>query len=515
MSTPSPPEAFIRPVEEFAEIVLDRCRDRHGSRETPMLADGIELDSGDPLRWEGVPTSNLACQQNFLRALVGLTQLTGKAEWAQKAARWIRHALRELPDPPSGLLYWGGHSTWNLEADEPLAGNHELKSVYPHYSFLYEVAPETTARFVDAFWHKHVLDWETLLFNRHGEYDSWDRRKAWHGKFKGGPLPIIENHALSFINTGSDLIYAAAELHRLTGRKEPLSWGLNLLSRYDQIRHPETGLGGYQFNHREPCRVRESFKGDRGRREEVNETTVITSGVIWVRYGRAAITFMNIAEALDEERGRPFLDFVARDLEALAKHSYDETDHVFSCLLNNGEKLSPADTMEGVGYCGPAKLRPVPANGLMFLSYARAFRLTRQELFRSMAEKLATGMGWGGLDETVHFDEPLDPWRGSGLNEACKLVGLLDLYAATKDETLMASARSLGERLLADCVQDGLFIEPEGRRATRIDSTVPLALLHLAAARGESPNKLPAFYASNTYWNPKIVRAKRLREERR
>ena len=75
---------------------------------------------------------------------------------------------------------------------------------------------------------------------------------------------------LSFINTGSDLVYAAAELFRLHGEERALGWAGNLVSRYVQIRHPRTGLGAYQFNHREPCRVRESFKpplGDRTRRQ--------------------------------------------------------------------------------------------------------------------------------------------------------------------------------------------------------------------------------------------------------
>lgn len=504
--------AFIRPVEEFAELVLDRCQDRFGAKETPMLADGIDLDSGEPIRWEGLPTSNLACQQNFLRVLEGLTQLTGNTEWREKAERWIDHALNELTDPASDLFYWGGHSTWNLDSDKPLDGNHELKCVYPHYSFLHQVAPKKTARFIDAFWHQHVWDWETLLFNRHGDYSDWERQDAWRGAFKGGQLPIIDRAALSFINTGSDLIHAAAELHRLGGQDEPLLWAQHLLSRYNQIRHPETRLGGYQFNHSELCRVRESFKGEMGKREDVNETTVIHSQVIQVRYGRAAITFMNIAEALGKEKGEPFLDFVTNDLEALAKHSYDETNHLFSSVLNNGEKLSPEDTMEGVGYCKPEKLQPVNANGLMFLSYARAFRLTGNEIFRLMVEKLAEGMGLGDLAGPIHFDEARCPWRRSALDDACALMGLLEFYAATEDEALMASAESLGQRVLSDYVEDRFFIEPEQKRFTRIDSALPLALLHLAAAQEGKRNDVPAFYASNVYWDPKVVRLKRQKD---
>ena len=502
---------FVRPVEEFVGQAFARCGDVYGEKQTPLLADGIRLDSGEPIRWEGSPLSNLACQQNFLRALDGLAALTGKREWRDKAEGWIACALRALRDPDSDLLYWGGHSNWDLAADGPLKGNHEMKCVYPHYALLHQVNPEATSGFVAAFWQKHLCDRETLLFNRHGEYRAWDRKEAWSGTFKGGPLPIVDNQTLSFINTGSDLIFAAAELHRLEGRDEPLAWALNLLSRYDQIRHPETGLGGYQFNHQEPCRVRESFKGELGQRKEVNETTVITAGTIRVRYGLAAIAFMNAAEALGAKVGRPFLEFVARDLETLAEYSYDETSRAFCSVLNNGEKLSPGDAMDGVGYCSPKGLRPVPANGLMFLAYARAFRLTEEEKFRAMACELAEGMGWGDLSQPVGFDEARDPWQRAGQEDACGLMGLLDLYAASGAEALMASAIALGRRVLSDCVVDAFFVEPEQEGFTRLDSPLPLALLHLAAACEGEQEDLPAFYANNVYWDPKIVRRYRQR----
>ena len=40
----------------------------------------------------------------------------------------------------------------------------------------------------------------------------------------------------------------------------------------------------------------------------------------------------------------------------------------------------------------------------------------------------------------------------------------------------------------------------------------PLALLHLAAAQEGKRNDVPAFYASNVYWDPKVVRLKRQKD---
>ena len=198
----------------------------------------------------------------------------------------------------------------------------------------------------------------------------------WEHEYKGSPLPIIDNSMLSFINTGSDLIYAGAILFKLSGDDKPLLWAKRLLKRYDEIRNETTGLGGYQFNHREPCRVRISFKKPLSEREDINETTVITSGVLQTRYGRAALTWMNLFEELGASDGQDFLDMVVNDLTALGKHSYDEDDHSFIPLVVDGMKLSPEDCIEGVGYTSPRSLERVPANGVMFFSYTKAYCLT-------------------------------------------------------------------------------------------------------------------------------------------
>ena len=505
MTPTSPAREFIDPLAEFADSVFQRC----GWSGTSLLADGVNLATGAPLEWQGSVPSNLACQMNFLRLLDGLAILTGRDGHRARADAWIGHALQRLRDPASDLLHWGGHTSYDLRAGRALLGNHELKCVYPYYNYLYRVDPQATRRFVEAFWHAHIWDWPTLLFNRHGEYESWERAGRWQGEYSGGPLPIVENSALSFINTGSDLICAGALSHQLGGDQEPLEWALRLLGRYDQIRHPETGLAGYQFNHREPCRVRQSFKEPLGSRREVNETTVVTNNVITTRCGRAAIAFLNLFAGLGEKNGGPFRDLAVADLQALRRYAWDDSAGAFIPLLNDGRRFDPQEAMEGVGYCQPAKLQPVPANGLLFLAYARAFRLTGLEDFSAMAATLAGAMGWGDLAREVDFSggvSPLttDPWAPTGQNDACALFGLLELYAATSEQALLQSAVSLGRRLLEVYAVGGFFRTGADSEA-HIDGALPLALVHLAAAVEGGVEGLPVFYPNNTYFDPKIV----------
>lgn len=501
-------QVLIDVVAEFAAQVLERCQDQWNG--SPLLVDGIDLATGRPATWEGHVLSNLACQQNFLRTLDGLHALTGDPSYRRTAEEWIGCALETLHEPESDLLYWGGHSSFDLEANRPLIGNHEMKCVYPYYQFLYQVEPDRTRRFVEGMWHKHVRDWSSLLFNRHGEYETWDRASCWQHDYVGGPLPIIDDRMLSFVNTGSDLICAAALLSKLSRRAEPLMWAKRLLGRYDEIRDPSTGLAGYQFNHREVCRVRESFKPPLGERQDVNETTVITNGVIRTRYGRAAATWLNLYEELGAEQGGDFLDVVVRDLNALATYSYDEDDHCFHSVLPDGARLSPSDTLEGVGYCPPQKLEPVPANGLMFLAYARAYRLSRDDRLLRMVHRLAGG----GSQTDLPASTPPQSWVNADQDSVCALFGLLELHQATQRQEYLASASALGQRLVAGSLKDGfLTTGTEGKDGhTGIDSALPLALLHLVAALDGRPADLPRFYPNQTYFDPKVVIALRRRE---
>ena len=124
-----------------------------------------------------------------------------------------------------------------------------MKCVYPYYAYLHEVGADLTGRFIKAFWHEHIWDWSSLLFNRHGNHEAWEEK--WDTDFAGRPVPMVENTALS-------------------NDRLPLKWTKHSLSRHDEIRHPETGLAGYQFNHRQPCRVRASFKPPFGTREKTS-----------------------------------------------------------------------------------------------------------------------------------------------------------------------------------------------------------------------------------------------------
>ncbi len=513
-------KTMIETVASYADNVLNCYRDEFGKEKTPLFIDAFNPVSGKSRLWHGRVTSNFALHQPFLRTLHALTELTGRRCYRDTADEWVEYAMTRLQDDISGLLYWGGHAFYDLDKKKPIFGCHEMKCVYPAYSAFYRVKPEETEILVEGFWERHIRDWSNLLFNRHGNYGGSRMKsgtgRVWDMDFKGGELPIIENVCLSFINTGSDLIMAAAELSRLSDTPKPLYWARNLLSRYDQIRHPDTQLGGYQFNHREPCRVRASFTEPLNRELNVNETSIIDCKVILMRYGRVAVTFMNLYEALGDSKGSFLLDFVRHDLEALASFAYDTCNNTFLPVFSDGRRIKRADCIEGAGYVKRRNLVPLPPNGIMFLAYAKAYRILQVSKFRDIALDLAGSMGWV-VQNDEHKRYTVDIKKSNplpnkiltnrtedNLSDIACLMGWVELARANPENDFLKAAEGWAEKLLQKYFKDGFFFTEDINKISgnaevfaHIGSSLPLALLHLATVRqGVSPESAP-FYAAS------------------
>jgi hypothetical protein len=197
-----------------------------------------------------------------MKCLCALSALTGDKKYKKAALKAMRYFLRNekgrkllLGDPqgrkelPSGLLPWGGHAFYDLEADR-VSGKlvHELKNHSPYYDLMWEADKKRTARFIKAFWRNHIYDWRNLEFNRHSDsgHKAPDDKDFWSAnkdKYKGGPLPMSSETG-SFFHSGSDLFYAAACYYKFSGDKDALLWAKRLAGRYMEARDKKTGLGG-------------------------------------------------------------------------------------------------------------------------------------------------------------------------------------------------------------------------------------------------------------------------------
>jgi len=162
------PNRYLNAVIEFADNVLKYGRDTYGPKHTPLFVDGLNVNTHEPVKWiapngDRWILSNLASQQNLLRTLDGLTRITGDPKYKQAAMDAIKYAFENLRSP-NGLLYWGGHAVYDAGADRPIGRNiHEFKCHYPYYELMWEVNPQATKQFIEAFWSTTILNWSNLV----------------------------------------------------------------------------------------------------------------------------------------------------------------------------------------------------------------------------------------------------------------------------------------------------------------------------------------------------------------
>ena len=148
-------EKRLNAVKEFYTNVLKDGKSK--SNPTPLLADGINILTKEPVEWifpngEKVKISNFANQQNFLRTLVSLSEVTGDTKYINTAVDTSKYFMDNFVSE-NKLFYWGGHRFLNLDTLTTVGPQnknqvHELKNLFPYYEFLYEINPEVTKNYV-------------------------------------------------------------------------------------------------------------------------------------------------------------------------------------------------------------------------------------------------------------------------------------------------------------------------------------------------------------------------------
>ncbi len=510
-------------VREYADRVLEAGADRWSGQNTPLLADGINVDTGEPVVWrydgEEYIISNLASQQNLFRVLTGLSNLSGDDRYKEAAQASIRYHFDHLASE-CGLLRWGGHQFIELENLDYIghfdANQHEFKNSFPFYELMWETDQEATTRFLRAFWNAHIFDWETLDMNRHGRW-GLDMGDLWENEF-GDPEPFFEGDGLTFINAGSDLIHAAGMLYRLNGEQGAMDWARRLHGMYVQARHPDTGLGVYQYSmpsqRRSPPaegsleRFTGSGYGDRAKNQFGSEFgEVAREG--WVMWGSRVKSIyvtsgfmqLGLAEAMGDD-GAEFLEGVASGLRALAEHVYDPQENHFIPMWADGTELT-GRRVQRIGYycregCNQDQVWvPLDADMEFLMTYARAYRLTGDDLFWETARQMAHGLGLGEIGRRPGQGVALNMnAAGSGYEE---IFALLELYRAAEHPDYLERARIVADRMIAEHYHNGFFLPSRNHVNANFDALEPLALLTLDAVLQGTPESVPAHVGGRGY----------------
>ncbi len=493
---------YLDAVRKFADNVLKYGRDTYGPKHTPLFVDGLHAESLEPVIWKKDGQSwvlcNFASQQPLMRILDGLTTLTGDSKYRQAAVDATGYVLRHLQSK-NGLLYWGGHLAWDLEKEHPVgqyAGTHETKGHQPYYRFMWDVDPESTRKLMGAIWATHILDWSRLDYNRHANTEK-DAVPKWDHEFAAAievPFPTKGGN-LSFANVTPPLMHSGTMLAVLDKNKDALTWTRRLAYRWQQGKHPKTGLCGGQLSYRTHDRAQDALGHVH---PSINEAKIVASYHQTSRYHHIPLAQMQAAEALLEaggryaEVGREFIAWALEDLKIYADRSYDPDTGHFIALMTDGTPLKWQEAK--TGYYVPKSFAPRNPDGYLLWSYAMAYRLSQDKMHWKMVRQLGLSMGIGdvgspsGEGRALDLDTDSADWR--------LIYALLELHRATGNRSTLQVACRVADNLLKLQKETGLFPRP-GREFARTGDEIPLALLHLAAAlEGRSEEMPPPMFDS-------------------
>lgn len=505
-------EARLQAVQVFADNVLAKGKDEYGTP-SPLFVDGWNVVDDQPVVWvhqgeEWIP-SNLASQQNLFRTLVGLSELTGDPRYRQAAKDAVEYHFEHLVSP-CGLLRWGGHRFIDLKTMKTVGeqNHHELKFNFPFYEFLHEINPAATEKYLRACWNAHILDWGKLDMNRHGRYEK-PLGDLWNSQFKD-PDPFFEASGLTFLNCGSDLIYAGALLYQFTGEEGALVWSKRLAEQYVKARHPETGLGVYQYS--KPKRSRQppekgplpttSNYGDRAENQFGQEFGEVALEAYMLRspdsiYGNAAIIQLQLADQLGAE-GAEFLEWTREGLLAFAKYGYDPQTNKVRPMWADGTDLTDY-VIQRDGYFGKKGRRftTQTASPMLLWSYTLAARLTGDEQLWEVARQMARGHGLGEIGTAP--GKQLKCNLKTSHAQPVGLFAVLELHRADPHPEYLQLARRIGDNILQRTFHDGFFLPTAEHKNANFNTLEPLALLTLEATLRGTPTAVPHYNSGRGY----------------
>jgi hypothetical protein len=244
------PAGYQAIVRRFADTLLEKGRDVHGSRKTALWCSVINLDDwsvpreakevplrkGDRPQDRAVGGCNLHQDVSTLHVFRTLSALTGDPRYAQAVQDYVRDFFAVAQHPKSGLLAWGEHMYYDVHRDAVHLDYgrsgvvHELIGWTTPWEVLWEVDPQATTRAIEGLeYHFYGEDpaqtgW---LFNRHGN---------WNGTYSppSRSQPWIKHAAL--------YAYAYAFLHARTGSPDARARAVGTGELYWNHRDPVTGL---------------------------------------------------------------------------------------------------------------------------------------------------------------------------------------------------------------------------------------------------------------------------------
>ncbi len=496
-------DRIVAAVKEHADNVLKYGRDRWSGQNTPLFADGLNLQTMEPAIWRFHDNeyfiSNFASQQNLLRTFSALSLLTGDSRY-RNAAEEVTNYMFEHRQYESGLLPWGGHRFIDLKTLDDVYGfdanQHELKAHFPYYELMFDVDKERATKLVRGIWESHIYDWSNQFFhNRHGEWIDSVPDDIWQRPFINPDAHQIIDRG-TMVHTSNDLMYAAAHAYRYNPETEEgaLLWARRKGEMWYKARNPVTQLGSYHYHL--------GFNPQSGWGSHIPGTYVqfewpefekfgaaATSTRLWARegwpgviYADATIAQLQIAELLGED-DRQFHFWAHTALRAFAvSDAYNFQTNTINRMLTDGRVIEEDYTTAGISF---------------MLSFSMGYRTTKDDDLWRVARGVARGWEFGDIGEFPGDEPRLNPDAGSTSTEA--LLAFLELYRALEKREYLEMAITIAENILKENFHQGFFVRSDRHVHVRFDDPHAFALLYLVAFLQGTPEIMPLYANGSAY----------------
>lgn len=517
-------EKRLDTVKEFYSNVMKDGKSKVNP--TPLLADGINIKTKEPVEWifpngEKVKISNFANQQNFLRTLVSLTEVTGDMKYKNTAIDTTKYFINNFVSE-NNLFYWGGHRFLNLDTLDVVGPQnknqvHELKNLFPYYEFLYSVNPEATSNYVVAFWNAHVEDWETLDMGRHGDYNkkfNLNIFKEHQPKNIVNPakLPILpETKGLTFINAGSDLIYSAYVLNSLAPNKDMINWGKTVFNQYQLARNPKTGAPVYQFT--APKRREWPPKSDKDTNSKYGDRAFRQFGAEFGEIAKEANALFKgnprtivvdnslvLCDIYNKTKDKDVLTSAIANLKNYYKIALNKETGELKPVWNDGTDLSNY-TLVRDGYYGK-KGATLKSETVKSEEYAipliRWYAITKDKELWNIARTILNknfDLGDIGTENGKALSLNMKTTNSSPYS----IFLLIDLYKATNNDNYIELARVIGNNLISTKFKNGYFLAETDLLNAKIDSIEAFSLVSLDAILKGKDKNIPQYISHGGY----------------
>ena len=215
-------DKFMETVHKFADVRLEKGRDRYGDEHSPLFASALDRNSldlpGNPpdiagIRWNDRSQwgGNPHHDENFYLMLYAMSEVSGDDRYATAADDALQFFFK-TQSSTTGLYWWGEHANWHFKDDEGGGdgyNTHEFFRPWVLWDEWYRLAPDEMEKFALGLWDNQIHDKETGTFSRHAGIIDRKSECCWEFPRHGGFY--IRTWSEVFKRTGNDILLVAIE----------------------------------------------------------------------------------------------------------------------------------------------------------------------------------------------------------------------------------------------------------------------------------------------------------------